>query len=87
LAKPDIVVHCGKGMRIVGCGICGMSVKYVQTVSDLTTRCHVKDLDRLLHIVRTRLPALTYLSLLGNEACPDQLSSHDKDEDDYRRYR
>jgi len=59
----------------------------VMVASDLTVRCHVKDLDRLLCILRTRLPALTYLSLLGNEACPDQLSSHDKDEDDYRRYR
>ncbi|KAF7667933.1 hypothetical protein LDENG_00039190 [Lucifuga dentata] len=28
-----------------------------------------------------------YLSLLGNEACPNQLVSLDKDEDDYQRYR
>ncbi|KAM7385512.1 hypothetical protein PAMP_001594 [Pampus punctatissimus] len=28
-----------------------------------------------------------YLSLLGNEACPNQLVSPDKDEDDYQRYR
>lgn len=48
---------------------------------------HVKDLHRLLCILQARLPALTYLSLLGNEACPDQLSNQDKDEDDYRRYR
>ncbi|GAA6110641.1 leucine-rich melanocyte differentiation-associated protein isoform X1 [Tachysurus ichikawai] len=32
-------------------------------------------------------PALEYLSLLGNEACPNQLVSLDKDEDDYQRYR
>uniref|UniRef100_A0A671TEM6 Leucine rich melanocyte differentiation associated n=1 Tax=Sinocyclocheilus anshuiensis TaxID=1608454 RepID=A0A671TEM6_9TELE len=32
-------------------------------------------------------PALEYLSLLGNEACPNQLVSMDKDEDDYQRYR
>lgn len=32
-------------------------------------------------------PALQYLSLLGNEACPNQLVSLDKDEDDYQRYR
>jgi len=54
---------------------------------DLTVRFNVKDLDRLLSILKSRVPGLTYLSLLGNEACPDQLSCHDKDEDDYRRYR
>lgn len=32
-------------------------------------------------------PSLRYLSLLGNEACPNQLVSPDKDEDDYQRYR
>uniref|UniRef100_A0A8C6TSH0 Leucine-rich melanocyte differentiation-associated protein n=1 Tax=Neogobius melanostomus TaxID=47308 RepID=A0A8C6TSH0_9GOBI len=32
-------------------------------------------------------PALEYLSLLGNQACPNQLVSPDKDEDDYQRYR
>lgn len=32
-------------------------------------------------------PSLQYLSLLGNEACPNQLVSPDKDEDDYQRYR
>ncbi|CAL8256014.1 unnamed protein product [Lota lota] len=32
-------------------------------------------------------PGLRYLSLLGNEACPNQLVSPDKDEDDYQRYR
>lgn len=30
---------------------------------------------------------MTYLSLLGNPACPDQLSSSEHDEQDYRRYR
>uniref|UniRef100_A0A8C6PYZ1 Leucine rich melanocyte differentiation associated n=1 Tax=Nothobranchius furzeri TaxID=105023 RepID=A0A8C6PYZ1_NOTFU len=32
-------------------------------------------------------PSLQYLSLLGNEACPNQLVNPDKDEDDYQRYR
>ncbi|KAK2824364.1 hypothetical protein Q5P01_021539 [Channa striata] len=32
-------------------------------------------------------PSLQYLSLLGNEACPNQLVDPDKDEDDYQRYR
>uniref|UniRef100_A0A673J3J4 Leucine-rich melanocyte differentiation-associated protein n=1 Tax=Sinocyclocheilus rhinocerous TaxID=307959 RepID=A0A673J3J4_9TELE len=40
----------------------------------------------LEHLVEVT-PALEYLSLLGNEACPNQLVSMDKDEDDYQRYR
>ncbi|XP_078499490.1 leucine-rich melanocyte differentiation-associated protein [Lissotriton helveticus] len=32
-------------------------------------------------------PNLQYLSLLGNQACPNELVSLDKDEDDYQRYR
>jgi len=48
---------------------------------------YLKNLDRLLCTLQTRVPSLTYLSLLGNEACPNQLSSQDKDDDDYRRYR
>ncbi|KAH9374863.1 hypothetical protein HPB48_015303 [Haemaphysalis longicornis] len=33
-------------------------------------------------------PSLTFLSLLGNPACPDQISNPDKDDDDdYQRYR
>uniref|UniRef100_A0A672LBV0 Leucine-rich repeat-containing protein C10orf11-like n=1 Tax=Sinocyclocheilus grahami TaxID=75366 RepID=A0A672LBV0_SINGR len=38
-------------------------------------------------VVSLLTPALEYLSLLGNEACPNQLVSMDKDEDDYQRYR
>jgi len=59
----------------------------LKIVSTLTVKYHVKDLHHLLCVLQARLPALTYLSLLGNEACPDQLSNQDKDEDDYRRYR
>ena len=33
------------------------------------------------------LPSLTYLSLLGNRACPHQLMSLDFDDKDYFRYR
>ncbi|XP_017773099.1 PREDICTED: leucine-rich repeat-containing protein C10orf11 homolog [Nicrophorus vespilloides] len=33
------------------------------------------------------LPALTFLSLLGNKACPNELSDLDNDEEDYQRYR
>jgi hypothetical protein len=48
---------------------------------------YLKDLEQILQIVKQRLPMLTYLSLLGNEACPDQLTNIENDEDDYTRYR
>ncbi|XP_050981686.1 leucine-rich melanocyte differentiation-associated protein isoform X2 [Labeo rohita] len=45
------------------------------------------DIEALLEHLAEVTPALEYLSLLGNEACPNQLVSMDKDEDDYQRYR
>ncbi|XP_063291437.1 leucine-rich melanocyte differentiation-associated protein isoform X1 [Pelobates fuscus] len=45
------------------------------------------DLDHLLDSVASAAPALEYLSLLGNQACPNGLVSIEKDEDDYQRYR
>lgn len=33
------------------------------------------------------MPALKFLSLLGNKACPTQLIDFEKDENDYKRYR
>ncbi|XP_029927186.1 leucine-rich melanocyte differentiation-associated protein [Myripristis murdjan] len=45
------------------------------------------DIEALLDHLADVTPALEYLSLLGNEACPNQLVSPDKDEDDYQRYR
>ncbi|KAI7805990.1 leucine-rich repeat-containing protein C10orf11-like protein, partial [Triplophysa rosa] len=45
------------------------------------------DIEALLEHLMEVTPALEYLSLLGNEACPNQLVSMDKDEDDYQRYR
>ncbi|KAK3553599.1 hypothetical protein QTP70_006069 [Hemibagrus guttatus] len=45
------------------------------------------DIEALLEHLQEVTPALEYLSLLGNEACPNQLVSLDKDEDDYQRYR
>ena len=47
----------------------------------------IKDLDILLDELQPVADSLNYLSLLGNEACPDQLSNSDKDDDDYNRYR
>ncbi|KAB5581803.1 hypothetical protein PHYPO_G00179840 [Pangasianodon hypophthalmus] len=46
-----------------------------------------EDIEELLEHLQEVTPALEYLSLLGNEACPNQLVSLDKDEDDYQRYR
>ncbi|XP_042289203.1 leucine-rich melanocyte differentiation-associated protein isoform X3 [Thunnus maccoyii] len=45
------------------------------------------DIEALLEHLADVTPSLEYLSLLGNEACPNQLVSPDKDEDDYQRYR
>ncbi|XP_055358425.1 leucine-rich melanocyte differentiation-associated protein isoform X6 [Betta splendens] len=44
------------------------------------------DIEALLEHLADATPSLRYLSLLGNEACPNQLVSPDKDEDDYQRY-
>lgn len=45
------------------------------------------ELDYLLDTLATSAPALEYLSLLGNQACPNELVSTENDEDDYQRYR
>jgi len=45
------------------------------------------NLEGLMSMMSKQVPNLRFLSLLGNEACPDQLSSMDKDENDYRIYR
>nr|XP_061791494.1 leucine-rich melanocyte differentiation-associated protein-like [Nerophis lumbriciformis] len=48
---------------------------------------NLTDIEALLEHLADVTPSLRYLSLLGNEACPNQLVSPDKDEDDYQRYR
>lgn len=40
-------------------------------------------MDKIAH----NLPSLKYLSLLSNQACPNELSSLHRDEEDYQRYR
>ncbi|XP_033123097.1 leucine-rich melanocyte differentiation-associated protein-like [Anneissia japonica] len=47
----------------------------------------ITDLEVLLEQLKKQLPCLTYISLLGNIACPNELSASDKDEEDYKRYR
>ncbi|TFK09480.1 cytosolic non-specific dipeptidase [Platysternon megacephalum] len=46
-----------------------------------------QNLESLLDHLADVVPSLEYLSLLGNMACPNELVSKDKDEDDYQRYR
>nr|CAD7574047.1 unnamed protein product [Timema californicum] len=48
---------------------------------------NICNLELLLTKVLNHLPSLTYLSLLGNTACPNQLSDAEKDDEDYQRYR
>lgn len=61
------------------------SLPKLHTLS-LNKNC-INNLDLLLTKVSHMLPSLHYLSLLGNKACPNQLSDQDKDEEDYQRYR
>ncbi|XP_047478919.1 leucine-rich melanocyte differentiation-associated protein-like isoform X2 [Penaeus chinensis] len=63
-------------------------IPYLDTLHTLSlNKNKVTNLDKLLDQVSVQLPNLRYLSLLGNVACPDQLSSSDMDERDYKRYR
>ncbi|XP_068909601.1 leucine-rich melanocyte differentiation-associated protein isoform X1 [Tenebrio molitor] len=48
---------------------------------------NIVDIESLIVKIRHNLPSLTYLSLLGNKACPNQLSNIDNDDEDYQRYR
>nr|XP_014351307.1 PREDICTED: leucine-rich repeat-containing protein C10orf11 homolog isoform X3 [Latimeria chalumnae] len=47
----------------------------------------ITELESLLDHLAEATPSLEYLSMLGNQACPNELVSLDKDEDDYQRYR
>ncbi|KAL9962548.1 hypothetical protein ACROYT_G031656, partial [Oculina patagonica] len=47
----------------------------------------IANLDVLLDKIAKNLPSLKYLSLLSNQACPNELSFSHRDEEDYQRYR
>ena len=47
----------------------------------------ITDLERFLDSLSKQLPSLKYLSILGNPACPDQLSCTDTSDEDYEQYR
>lgn len=54
---------------------------------EILNLCHITDLECLLDHLAEVTPALEYLSLLGNVACPNELVNLEKDEEDYKRYR
>jgi hypothetical protein len=47
----------------------------------------INDLEVLIDGILKNCPNITFLSLLGNICCPNELSCLDKDEEDYQRYR
>ncbi|XP_072050949.1 leucine-rich melanocyte differentiation-associated protein-like [Amphiura filiformis] len=47
----------------------------------------ISNIDSFTDKLKANCPSLTYLSMLGNQACPNELLSLDKDEEDYQRYR
>lgn len=65
-----------------------VTIPFLPRLKTLTlNKNQITDIESLLDKVSSQLPALSYLSLLGNSACPNQLSCSDKDEEDYQRYR
>jgi hypothetical protein len=47
----------------------------------------IRDADRLVTTLAKACPNLRYLSLLGNQACPNELLGSGHDDEDYQRYR
>ncbi|GAB1598896.1 leucine-rich melanocyte differentiation-associated protein-like [Argonauta hians] len=48
---------------------------------------NISDLEGFISKLKASYVNLKYLSLLGNNACPNQLSDKEKDDGDYQRYR
>lgn len=55
--------------------------------SFILNKLKIANLDVLLDKIARNLPSLNYLSLLSNQACPNELSFSHRDEEDYQRYR
>lgn len=53
----------------------------------LINKNKITNVDLFTDKLQTCFPSLTYLSMLGNQACPNELLATDKDEEDYQRYR
>ncbi|VEN55755.1 unnamed protein product [Callosobruchus maculatus] len=65
-----------------------ISFPYLPTLQTLSlNKNKILDIQSLLLKIRQNLPNLSYLSLLGNKACPNELSGEENDEEDYQRYR
>lgn len=66
-------------------GIKFPKLPYLKTLS--LNNNQIANLEDLVDKIRENFPVLSYLSLLSNKACPNQLSDVDKDDSDYQRYR
>ncbi|KAJ8985629.1 hypothetical protein NQ317_015125 [Molorchus minor] len=65
-----------------------LSFPYMPELHTLSlNKNNICDIESLLLKIRENLPNITYLSLLGNKACPNELSGAENDEEDYQRYR
>ncbi|XP_045766104.1 leucine-rich melanocyte differentiation-associated protein-like isoform X1 [Maniola jurtina] len=69
----------------IGDSVCFPLMPRLRTLS--INNNQITDLDGLINKISVKFPSLTYLSLLSNKACPNQLSDLDKDDNDYQRYR
>ncbi len=47
----------------------------------------IENIQSLIEKISKAFPNMTYLSLMGNQACPNQLIDESKDEYDYSKYR
>ncbi|XP_045766107.1 leucine-rich melanocyte differentiation-associated protein-like isoform X2 [Maniola jurtina] len=68
----------------IGDSVCFPLMPRLRTLS--INNNQITDLDGLINKISVKFPSLTYLSLLSNKACPNQLSDLDKDDNDYQRY-
>ncbi|XP_028175799.1 leucine-rich melanocyte differentiation-associated protein-like isoform X1 [Ostrinia furnacalis] len=69
----------------LGDGVTFPYLPYLRTLS--LNNNQITDLEALITKITDRLPSLSYLSILSNKACPNELSDLDKDDSDYQRYR
>ncbi|XP_018413660.1 PREDICTED: leucine-rich repeat-containing protein C10orf11 homolog [Nanorana parkeri] len=69
----------------LGNHVCFPLLQFLHTLT--ANKNQLTELDYFLDSLSASAPSLEYLSLLGNQACPNELVSTEKDEDDYQRYR
>ncbi|XP_073451298.1 leucine-rich melanocyte differentiation-associated protein [Aquarana catesbeiana] len=71
--------------NLLGNHVCFPLLPFLHTLT--ANKNQLTELDHFLDSLAVSAPSLEYLSLLGNQACPNELVSKEKDEDDYQRYR